>query len=387
MKLKLDIRTDSSGKRQLHFPFMSISDIHMGTKQCRAKRLCSILEYTSTERLQLVGDIIDGEHLVKKSTWNFGDYQRQAIGHFLKKADTGTKVIMNDGNHEEGSHDKTVRSRLNGMNLYGIDIETTSTYTNPITKQNVFIAHGDIHDQDIFKDAESQRGWYRAGDTLLDCLYLLDRGYQRLGSEFSVAAAGKKLVKGFILNKLGVQDSINTTLDESHHDAYIYGHTHMAGFERTPQGKLVMNDGCCTEHAQFLVHDHEGNWAILEWHKDRLSVLEEDQSWENILWKDLELEEFGQKPTEYNDEYTNRADRILRLIAKAWPAKDRQAAIENLRIARAQAENAPENLTLQFKLTQAREDQALRIDIPRPDVNAPPFIHCRNPIFNAHQIG
>lgn len=37
-----------------------ISDIHLGTKGCKADLLCSFLKQNTSENLFLVGDIIDG---------------------------------------------------------------------------------------------------------------------------------------------------------------------------------------------------------------------------------------------------------------------------------------------------------------------------------------
>jgi hypothetical protein len=48
--LELDVRTNDLGCPVLYFPFMSCSDIHLGTKHSRAKRLCHMLEHNTTDK-------------------------------------------------------------------------------------------------------------------------------------------------------------------------------------------------------------------------------------------------------------------------------------------------------------------------------------------------
>jgi hypothetical protein len=74
--LELDVRTNDLGCPVLYFPFMSCSDIHLGTKHSRAKRLCHMLEHTTTDTFFFVGGIIDVIGLKKKETSNWGPWQR-----------------------------------------------------------------------------------------------------------------------------------------------------------------------------------------------------------------------------------------------------------------------------------------------------------------------
>jgi len=53
-------KTTLTKQLPLHFRTIWISDIHLGTRGCQAKRLLEFLKATSCDKLYLVGDIIDG---------------------------------------------------------------------------------------------------------------------------------------------------------------------------------------------------------------------------------------------------------------------------------------------------------------------------------------
>lgn len=373
MRLNLDIRNDEAGLPKLYFPFMSISDIHWGTAQSRAKRLCQALESTQTNHLQLPGDIVDLEYLRRKPTWNLGPWHREGMGHIFRKADHGTRVVFNPGNHEGTETSGHTPERLMDKSVYGVEFERNTVYEDPLGRK-ILISHGHEHDADIIKSREQRAFLYRTGDLALAGMYLLDHGYRKIDpdTDFSFAASGKHLVKNFINSCLGVRANIHRKIDQSGYDGYIYGHTHMGGFEHTPGGKMIINDGTCTEHVQFVVHDAAGNWALIKFHKDRMTVTEpceDGKEVENeIYWKDLGLDHFGDEPVAHNDEYTYRADRFSRIIARSAPALDQQQA----RLKKREAEEllryqSPENIIEQFQIIAAIENPLLKNPVPKPE--------------------
>jgi len=75
-----------------------ISDIHLGTKSCKAKRLRDFLSSIECENLYLVGDIIDGWALQRKHYWT--KTQTEVIRKILKLSEK-TNVVYIPGNHDE----------------------------------------------------------------------------------------------------------------------------------------------------------------------------------------------------------------------------------------------------------------------------------------------
>src|ERR1700741_4487544 len=76
-----------------------ISDVHLGTRGCKADFLLDFLKHTESEYLYLVGDIIDGWRL--RRPWYWPQAHNDVVQKVLRKARKGTKVIYVPGNHDE----------------------------------------------------------------------------------------------------------------------------------------------------------------------------------------------------------------------------------------------------------------------------------------------
>ena len=302
--LELDIRTGPDGRQTLYFPFMTISDVHWGTRQSRAKRLSHMLEHTAADELFLIGDIVDGEYMLMKKRWKFGpedpqaNWHREGLSHVLRKAGAGTRVTYIPGNHDEKIRNKKTVYRgphhrfdstgkelhpgetyahhnLCGKSIYGINFAEKVYYTDP-GGLRLLLIHGDQYDDVVF--GRSRGFWYWIGDILHEGLNFIDLCFQkipRLG-EFSPAAVMKRAAKAVIYERLGVRKEIVKAVDADRRaDALIYGHSHRGGIDKTPDGKPLFNDGCCTEDVQSLVRDKNGVYGLIEWHKDYVKVVAE----------------------------------------------------------------------------------------------------------------
>jgi len=80
-----------------------ISDIHLGTRGCKADFLVDFLRYNESETLYLVGDIVDGWRLQK--SWYWAQSHNDVVQKLLRKARKGTRVIYIPGNHDEWLRD------------------------------------------------------------------------------------------------------------------------------------------------------------------------------------------------------------------------------------------------------------------------------------------
>ena len=76
-----------------------LSDIHLGTRGCRADFLLDFLRRTECERLYLVGDVVDGWRLRK--SWYWTETFDDVLRHILGMARRGTEVVYIPGNHDE----------------------------------------------------------------------------------------------------------------------------------------------------------------------------------------------------------------------------------------------------------------------------------------------
>src|SRR5271165_1047534 len=82
-----------------HHRTIFISDVHLGTRVCKAELLADFLARNSCETLFLVGDIVDGWRLRRR--WFWPKAHNKVLEAILHKIDAGTRVIYVPGNHDE----------------------------------------------------------------------------------------------------------------------------------------------------------------------------------------------------------------------------------------------------------------------------------------------
>ena len=79
-----------------------LSDLHLGSKSCRANDIINFLENNECYNLILNGDIIDGWSLSRGSKWK--DEHTKVLRKILKMSEKGTNVIWIRGNHDDFLH-------------------------------------------------------------------------------------------------------------------------------------------------------------------------------------------------------------------------------------------------------------------------------------------
>ena len=126
-----------------------VSDLHLGTKDSKAKEFIEFIESHPTELLILNGDIIDGWALNRGSKWK--KQHTKVISKLLKLSNT-TKIVWIRGNHDEfltefiGAHFGNIEIREDYV------LETKHWIKHDIFEsRNYFIFHGDIIDIFISK--------------------------------------------------------------------------------------------------------------------------------------------------------------------------------------------------------------------------------------------
>jgi len=126
-----------------------VSDLHLGTKDSKAKEFIEFLENHPTDLLILNGDIIDGWALNRGSKWK---KQHTKVISKLLKLSNKTKIVWIRGNHDEfltefiGSHFGNIEIREDYV------IQTSKWITEDVyEKKNYLVFHGDIVDVFITK--------------------------------------------------------------------------------------------------------------------------------------------------------------------------------------------------------------------------------------------
>lgn len=375
-RLKLRLIPGPDGRTYLYFPFMSTSDWHIGTEGFRAKRLSRFLRNVAAGNLVLAGDIIGGTEQEDKTHWHMGGpHHRQVIGDVLRMVRNGTanqtrvlpegtRVVYIPGNHDakfrgmkivyEKAKDwsgdfservETTRRKLIGGSIFGMRVEDKLIYTDP-KGQRVDISHGDEFDSELFKSEKSRKFWYHLGDQALMFSERVEQGLRKKFpklEEYSISAVFKSAFKWPINFFMGVNKEIEATLDKSDADRQITGHSHMGGFATTPAGKTRMNDGCCTDDVQALVHDEDGNWALLTMTRHGMRVQMERPKFTLgkfhmgrvsyfVAWDDIGMgAQMAERAELFDDIHTDNAQRLERSICRLYPSQDRAGMKNEIR--------------------------------------------------------
>jgi UDP-2,3-diacylglucosamine pyrophosphatase LpxH len=233
-----------------------ISDIHLGTRGCKADFLVDFLRHNESETLYLVGDIIDGWRLRK--SWYWAQSHNDVVQKILRKARKGTRVIYIPGNHDEWLRDYL------DLVLGGITLREDAVHVTADGKR-LLVLHGDRFDG-VVKYAK----WLAlVGDgayTLALWLsFHLNVARRHLGYSYWSLSA---YLKGRVKNAVQFVGSFAAAVaDEARRrgvDGVVCGHIHMAEI-REIGGVLYCNDGDWVESCTALVEHFDGRLEVVHW--------------------------------------------------------------------------------------------------------------------------
>ena len=237
-----------------------ISDIHLGTRGCKAEYLLDFLRQTESEYLYLVGDIIDGWRL--KRSWFWAQSHNDVIQKLLRKARKGTKVIYVPGNHDEALRDY-VDLQFGGVTVLRDTVHETAA------GKRLLIIHGDEFDG-IVRYAK----WLaflgdRAYELALQLNHWFNVARHRLGYPYwSLSAFLKHKVKNAVEYISNYETAIADEARRRKVDGVVCGHIHQAEI-RDIDGILYCNDGDWVESCTALVELPDGHLELLHWATSR----------------------------------------------------------------------------------------------------------------------
>ena len=256
-----------------HYRTLWISDLHIGSTQCQADTLLDFLKHNDSDKLYLVGDIIDFWALSKKMYWPRD--HNTIIQKILRKARHGTQIIYIPGNHDENvrEYDEYV---FGDIVVKKSDIHTTAQ------GKRFLVVHGDEYDT----ITQHHRWMAKIGSLGYDWLIEINRilrFFRRLAgsqSQFSLAAFVKFKVKNVVQFMSDYEETIVKTLKNEGVDGVICGHIHHAEIKNF-EGFLYINTGDFVESCTAIAEHQDGRLELLRWQKQpEVSV---DQKTETAL--------------------------------------------------------------------------------------------------------
>ena len=250
-----------SGDEPRRWRTIWISDIHLGTRDCKSAFLLEFLKHNESDILYLVGDIIDGWRL--KTSWHYWDQrQNDVVQKILRKARRGARVILVPGNHDEAFRD------FGGMHFGGVEVQLEAVHETADGKR-LLVVHGDQFDG-IVRHAKALAllgTW--AYDLALRINHWFNFGRRLVGLPYwSLSAYLKHKVKNAVEFIAKFEDEMIEETKRRGLDGVICGHIHHAEI-REAGGVLYCNDGDWVESCTALVEDFNGRLSILHWADER----------------------------------------------------------------------------------------------------------------------
>jgi UDP-2,3-diacylglucosamine pyrophosphatase LpxH len=233
-----------------------VSDIHLGTRDCKADFLLDFLRRYDAEKIYLVGDIIDGWRL--KQQWYWPPSHSTVIQKILRKSRKGTEVIFIPGNHDEFLR-PYVGLTFGDIKLLRDDIHITAN------GKRLLVMHGDEFDSVI----AYSRWLAHLGDwaymRLLRVNHWLNAVRQKMGlSYWSLSATLKYKVKQAVQIVSDFEHYLVDIAKRHKADGVVCGHIHHP--EIKPVGNLIYcNDGDWVESCSALIEWFDGRLEIVRW--------------------------------------------------------------------------------------------------------------------------
>jgi len=239
-----------------------ISDVHLGTRDCKAEALNNFLKHNTCETLYLVGDIIDAWK-IQQNRWRWKQSHTNVIRRVMGHAKRGTRVIYVAGNHDE-----FLRPLIPlGIGFGLIEVVNQAEHIG-VDGRHYLVTHGDL-----FDGITRLAPWLAfLGDKLYDFVLNLNSQFNavrrrlRLGY-WSLSKYLKYKVKKASDFLFQFEKNLAAYCKKRGYDGVICGHIHHAEIKEI-DGVVYMNDGDWVESMTALVEHHSGAWEIVTWIKE-----------------------------------------------------------------------------------------------------------------------
>ena len=242
-----------------------ISDVHLGTRGCKAEYLLDFLRANEADYVYLIGDVIDCWRLSKG--WFWPQSHNDVVQKLLRKARKGTQVIYVPGNHDEPLRDYDDHAFGDVMVMNEAVHETADG-------KRLLIIHGDAFDG-IVRYAP----WLaKLGDSAYTLALTLNQWFNRarhmLGYPYwSLSAWLKSRVKDAVKFIGDFENTVAAEAKRRGFDGVVCGHIHQAALKEI-DGIIYANDGDWVESCTALVEHRDGRLEIIHWaQQNQLSML------------------------------------------------------------------------------------------------------------------
>jgi UDP-2,3-diacylglucosamine pyrophosphatase LpxH len=243
-------------KKRLRVRTVIISDVHLGTPDCKVRELNHFLRNVRCEKLILNGDIIDGWQLRRAGQWTKAHTRFiRIVLKMLEKRDTHIVYLR-------GNHDDVLAAFLP---LEFENLLLVEDYVHEGMRGRYFVLHGDVFDS-VTKNFVFLA---HLGDWGYHVLLKINRAYNAWrawrGLEYwSLSKAIKARVKTAVSHVSKFESHIAKLAQDHHCIGVMCGHIH------TPADKMIggihyLNSGDWIESLTAVVEHCDGSFELVDY--------------------------------------------------------------------------------------------------------------------------
>jgi len=209
-----------------------LSDFHLGSHNCKAKRLYEFLWRNDAERIYLVGDIIEGGILRR-----WPAFHDDVLRILAEKAHDGAEIVFVPGNH-----DSLFRHHVGRY----ANLRIATQACHETAKGNrILVIHGD--ETDLFR---------------LDTLLWLITKFEAITGLHLWEIVRRLCGRLIEQHTIAFENKIMAIAHDQGYCGVLCGHIHMPRI--TDRGALYLNPGDWTWHCTAIVEDFDGNLRLLQ---------------------------------------------------------------------------------------------------------------------------
>lgn len=242
-------------QKALKFRTVIISDVHLGTPDCKIREVNHFLKHTQCERLILNGDIIDAWKLKQTGYWPKS--HTRFVRLILKKLEKkDTDVVYLRGNHDD------VLSKFLPIAFEKFCV--VEDYVHETPRGKYLVLHGDVFDTITknFVFLAYIGDWGYSQLMRLNRLYNKWRSWQ--GKEYySLSKAVKARVKQAVNHISNFEDHIARLAKSRGCIGVMCGHIHTAA-DRMIGDIHYLNSGDWVESLTAIVEHNDGRFELIE---------------------------------------------------------------------------------------------------------------------------
>jgi UDP-2,3-diacylglucosamine pyrophosphatase LpxH len=242
-------------KNLLRVRTIVLSDIHLGTAECKVREVNHFLRHTRCAKLILNGDIIDGWQLTRGGNWTKAHTRFiRIVLKMLEKRDT--EIVYLRGNHDD------ILTRFLPLDFENLRI--VEEYVHEGAKGRYLVLHGDV-----FDTVTKNFVWLaHVGDWGYRFLLRLNRAYNAWrawrGQEYwSLSKAIKARVKEAVNHISNFEQHIAQLASERNCVGVMCGHIHTAADKKI--GDIhYLNSGDWVESMTAVVEHWSGDYEVVD---------------------------------------------------------------------------------------------------------------------------